>query len=275
MSGDTTKYAMALNSGRPTVRPPQSFRSEETDSDIQAKEMTPSFPFMKLPTELRIMIYNYHFFQAVALPRSAGRFIVNQRVHLGNIWLTCKAIYQEAMPIYFSTQYFIFPSIGTLGRFLTTIPQFHRQHITKLCFGYSNIAPIAAPNVTTIDILDIKRTFDLLADCSNLTELCIYMVSPDIHQVLGSRLGFKSLLGVRGISRLQVDPPAFAPQDILTGPFATIEKRLAVLKKPYSAGEVKRREARGISKETVLRTAFDGSAIEAPPSRYPKRHQRG
>lgn len=115
------------------------------------------FPFMKLPTELRVMVYNYHFFQAIehltplcwatVQPEDVAECtpggpvcrlgVVNKGVHLGNLWIASKTIYHEAMPIYFSTHYFQFASIETLGDFLTTIPHYHRQHITKLRFNYS------------------------------------------------------------------------------------------------------------------------------------------
>lgn len=88
----------------------------------------------------------------------------------------------------------------------------------------------------------------------------------------------KALLQVRGVETLEIKFIDFK----LLGPMQQEEhkwlatlfaRRLSVLKGPYSRAETKRREARGITKETVLRNFFDGSETDTRAARYERRRQ--
>ncbi|KAL8848700.1 MAG: hypothetical protein Q9221_006310 [Calogaya cf. arnoldii] len=230
MAGTATKHAVASTYGhsidhslnqhldlaahdREASTMPVATTGNVTTMDM-AGEQAP-FPFMKLPPELRVMVYNYHFFQPVEhlTPHSWTNFrpddvpecipggpichlgIVNNRVHLGNLWVTSKTIYNEAMPIYFSTHYFQFASIESLGHFLTTIPYYHRQHITKLRLNYNKRAET--------NNFDIQQAGRLLSECPNLSELAIGIWCNNL--LLNDRnIVLKSLLQVRGIETLDI-----------------------------------------------------------------------
>ncbi|KAL8889599.1 MAG: hypothetical protein Q9215_003159 [Flavoplaca cf. flavocitrina] len=249
----------------------------------QTEEQAP-FPFMKLPAELRVMVYQYHFFQSAehlaghcefARERACGSGgpacrlgIVNEYVHLGNLWITSKAIYHEAMPIYFSTHDFHFSCIGDLFKFLTTIPYYHRQHITKLSFVYTNGCRI--PKSARIDNFDIHQAFRLLSECPNLIELGICLSGFETNRIFQSQWGLKTLLKLRGIERLTLEEvDGWADAQI-----TSLDRSLSVLKGPYSPAEEKRRQARGIAKDMiVLRTCFDGSEMDTRGARYERRGQ--
>ncbi|KAI4222672.1 MAG: hypothetical protein L6R36_005980 [Xanthoria steineri] len=242
------------------------------------------FPFMKLPPELRVMVYNYHFFQPiehlsrlcwatvepgdVAKCKPGGPICrlasVNNRVHMGNLWVTSKEIYHEAMPIFFSTHYFQFASLETLGHFLTTIPYYHRQYITKLRFNYLKTSKTKS--------FDIQQTFRLLSECPNLVELVVGVSCDNLFRS-DRNIGPKTLLQVRGMETVEMRfidiPGLYIPEHLAT----RFSERISILKEPYSPAETKRREAKGISKETVPRTCFDGSEKETRAARYEKRKQ--
>ncbi|KAL8975784.1 MAG: hypothetical protein Q9205_008079 [Flavoplaca limonia] len=190
-----------------------------TARSIDPTEEQAPFPFMKLPAELRVMVYKDHFFQSAehlaghcefARQRACGSGgpacrlgIVNEYVHLGNLWITSKAIYREAMPIYFGTHDFHFFCIGDLFKFLTTIPYYHRQHITKLSFVYTNGCRI--PKSARIDNFDIHQAFRLLSECPNLIELGICLSGFKTNRIFQSKWGLKTLLKLRGIERLTLE----------------------------------------------------------------------
>ncbi|KAL8999985.1 MAG: hypothetical protein Q9169_001230 [Polycauliona sp. 2 TL-2023] len=193
---------------RPSLTP--TLRKDRSENDVSAEEAF--FPFMKLPTELRVMVYSYHFsqaakhpFQRCVLGRKAGicgpehgracrRRNVNKGAHLGNLWMVSKTIYHEAPPIYFGgTRHLQFASLQNLLKFLTTIPHYHRQHITKLSFDYTT-----AVNCTSMGEFDMQQTFRLLSECPNLVELGMSIDWPQIRWITDFGMGFKSLLKVRG-----------------------------------------------------------------------------
>ena len=258
--------------------------SVATARSIDRTEEPAPFPFMKLPAELRVMVYKYHFCQSAehlaghcefARERACGSGgpacrlgIVNEYLHLGNLWITSKTIYREAMPVYFSTHDFHFSCIGDLFKFLTTIPYYHRQHITKLGFDYTNGCRI--PKSARVDNFDIHQAFRLLSDCPNLIELGICLSGFEIYRILQTQWGLKTLLKLRGIERLRIeDADGWAHP-----PITSLERSLSVLKGPYSPAEEKRRQARGIARDiAVLRTCFDGSETDTRAARYERRGQ--
>ncbi|KAI4268997.1 MAG: hypothetical protein LQ337_007532 [Flavoplaca oasis] len=258
--------------------------SVATARSIHLTEEQAPFPFMKLPAELRVMVYKYHFFQSAqhlaghcefAHERACGSGgpacglgIVNEYMHLGNIWITSKAIYCEAMPIYFGTHDFHFSCIGNLFKFLTNIPYYHRQHITKLSFVHTNGGRI--PKTARIDNFDIHQAFRLLSDCPNLIELGICLSGFEAHRIFQSQWGLKTLLKLRGIETLRLEEvDGWADPRV-----PSLGRSLSVLKGPYSPAEEKRRQARGIVKDiTLLRTCFDGSETDTRTARYERRGQ--
>ncbi|KAL8776989.1 MAG: hypothetical protein Q9213_008053 [Squamulea squamosa] len=251
-----------------------------------------SFPFMRLPTELRLMVYNYYFFQEVkhhhphghcwaGMPGGGARCepgrpvwssgTINKGMHFGNLWAAGKAVYHEAMPIYFKKHHFRFSCIEQLGKFFTAIPYYPRQYITKLSFCYKK-----HPKTQSFHA---QEPFNFLLECPNLVELSITVRDSEMYYLIDTKqlFGFKTLLQLRGIKKLEVKfpgslrifgLPSQTGYNTLANSFVD---QLSVLKEPYTAAETRRREAKGISKDTVLRTCFDGSEKQTRTQRYEKR----
>ncbi|KAL8664025.1 MAG: hypothetical protein Q9168_007989 [Polycauliona sp. 1 TL-2023] len=290
MAKESTKHALA-RSPRSIDVPLNSIPSEGSADHIPAKDV--SFPFMKLPAELRVMVYKYHLFQAAEHPSgpccavvpgecaSGGRVCrhgtVNQGVQPGNLWIASKTIYYEAMPVYFGSC-LQFSSIENLGKFFITIPNYYRQYITKvnLCFTKTT----KTIRSTKIDHFAVGQAFRLLSECPNLIEIGMSISQDEMKglqvRMEGRELGLENLLEeTRGIKKLNIKQP-YATEEWLKEKWqsrmvAEVEKRLSVLKEPYTRTELKRRKARGITKKIVPRTCFDGSEKESRAARYERR----
>lgn len=99
------------------------------------------FLLMKLPLEIRFMIYNEHFCQ-IGEPIGKERvyparpvcrlLVVNQGVPVRKLFLVSKFVYQETMPLYFRAKHFQFSSPRSLAKFLDIIGIYQRQHITTI-----------------------------------------------------------------------------------------------------------------------------------------------
>lgn len=131
-----------------------------------------SFPFMKLPPEIRIMIYKLHFFQPADGDTrqrfcDAGEFCrfrrCNNDVPVRMLFVLSKAIYAEAMPLYYRTKTFHFFHCR-VASFLAKIGPDQRQHITKIAF---NLKPYNA-----------RVEIPALLDCPSLRELTIVVDDP-------------------------------------------------------------------------------------------------
>ena len=126
-----------------------------------------SFPFMKLPPEIRIMIYNLHFFQPADGDSqqqfcAAGEFCrfrrCNNDIPVRMLFMLSKAIYAEAMPLYYRTKTFRFYHCR-VASFLAKIGPDQRQHVTKVAF---NLKPYNA-----------RVEIPALLGCPSLRELTI------------------------------------------------------------------------------------------------------
>ena len=225
-----------------------------TATTVHTPDEQSSFPFMELPVELRIMVYNYHFFQPVEHPREGcdaiphGDWdlcapggpaclhgITNGNVNLGNLWAASKTIYHEAMPIYFSRHHFQFPTLERLGKFLITISYYQRQYITKLSFVYRWKRSV--PN------FHVQESLRLLLQCPNLIELGIGVCSFEHVR------GLKHLLQLRGIKKLEVKCRPLLRSEpmrdhrVCRGLRNGVPRR--VLTEPYTPAAMKCREAKG------------------------------
>lgn len=249
----------------------------------KAPEPTSPFPFMKLPPELRMMVYKFHFFQkpdhlegsrcwdpklcGVGKPCCSAQ--VNDGVPIQRLWMASKTIYYEAMPLFFSTRIFNFENIERLGQFLVTIGSYHRQHITAVAFTYEKAA--------STDVFEVHEAFRLLGECPNLAKLFIHMHSHHIwkkHAMPGS----KTLLKIRGIKKLGI---SFFDAYWMTYLYGLdlnsakkkVTDKLEVLKNPHTPADMKRREAKGITKRAEPRMTFTGSKPESRADRIARREQ--
>ena len=175
------------------------------------QSLAPS-PFMKLPLEIRIMVYKLHFLQPpdceTAAPlwdgqcsagNSCSRTTYNGKVPVRTIFLVSRAIYEEAMPLYFQMKTFEFLHTGMYNTLGIMGPQ-ERQHVSKIVFVY--------------DSVKTSEDFPLLRDCPSLKELTVMIRRPlEIYTKkyteeedtdLMRQPGLRTLLKVRGIQTLTV-----------------------------------------------------------------------
>ncbi|KAL8706262.1 MAG: hypothetical protein Q9225_007975 [Loekoesia sp. 1 TL-2023] len=266
-------------------------QKEETKPIIEAvitavtkpREPTSPFPFMKLPPELRMMVYKFHFFQKpdhigesrcwdskfCGLGKPCRTARVNDDIPIQRLWMASKTIYYEAMPLFFSTRIFDFETTERLGQFLVTIGSYHRQHITAIAFTYEKAA--------STHVFEVHEAFRLLGDCPNLAKLFIHINSHHIWKK-HAMSGFKSLLKIRGIKELEI---GFFDAYWITYLYGLdldaakkkVTDKLEVLKNSHTAADMKRREAKGITKHAEPRMTFIGSKPESRADRIARREQ--
>ncbi|KAL9025396.1 MAG: hypothetical protein Q9196_005770 [Gyalolechia fulgens] len=289
-AGQDTSRSRKLNRPRPSIEGGRENRPRKPKVDIvdmvveESPKSRSTFPFLRLPPELRMMVYQHHFHQKpdhrggmyCLSPKTCGvgqsvcRVAqVNDLVPLQKLWLSCKTVYYEAMPIFFSTRKFEFDNIEHLGQFLATIGPYHRQHLTSIAFDYEKSGSTEA--------FDVHEAFRLLGECPNLKRLSIHLPSHYIGRKKASLAGLSTLLRIRGIENL--DLTFFDPYWIsyLYGPDLDnakkiVAKKIETLKNPYNPAEIKRREAKGITKGAEPRTIFTPKP-ESRAARISRRQQ--
>ena len=172
------------------------------------------FPFMKLPLELRQRVYHFHFQQAkrpggLGKDCPAGDYcpnaVYNESVPIRELIRVNKLVYDEAMPVYYRSQVFIFRYCETFRDFLRTIGPFQRSYVAHVSFVWLRFY-----FTLVIGILG-DSIFGLLADCPRLRYLEVavrsysnLMPSPHLRQQgemisLMKCLDVKTLLNIRGL----------------------------------------------------------------------------
>ncbi|KAI4169669.1 MAG: hypothetical protein LQ346_008945 [Caloplaca aetnensis] len=242
------------------------------------------FPFMKLPAELRIMVYKYHFNDHTyrmgqcschnkkeCAERHTGRHLTYRHTRgvRPDLLRVSKAMYHEVMPLFFSNRLFSFEKIEDLGGFLAQIGPYNRQYITRIEFEYEK-------NGAT-NIFDIHEAFRLLGECPNLSQLCIYIGAHHLWRK-SAFPGLATLRKIRGIEDLKL---VFGEAYWVTylygeefGPTKeALAKRFDVLTGPYSPAEIKRREANGITKCAEPRMVFGEKKPESRAARVERRQK--
>lgn len=121
---------------------------------------------MKLPLELRQRIYYFHFQQAKR-PGGLGktcpagdycsRAVYNDSVSVRELTRVSKLVYDEAMPVYYRSQVFIFDSCQTLRAFLRSIGPYQRSYVAHISLEWNGYYG--------------TKVFGLLADCPRLRYL--------------------------------------------------------------------------------------------------------
>lgn len=197
---------------------------------------------------------------------------VNNHIPLQNLWLSCKTIYHEAMPTYFRTRSFKFNNIERLGAFLMVIGPHPRQYLTSVRFRYEKAGATAA--------FEVHEAFRLLGECPNLSQLSFTAWCHYLMRKNRSLPGMSTLLKIRGIEKLDIDFDSFYnasypynpdPSDVDNAKKCFISK-MSILKEPYKAAEMKRREAKGIVKFAEPRMDFTPKA-ESRAERVSRRRQ--
>ncbi|KAL8691419.1 MAG: hypothetical protein Q9218_003355 [Villophora microphyllina] len=161
---------------------------------------------------------------------------------------TCQRIYNEVEPIYTSSQDPVFRDLKHLLAGLTKLGPERRRLITKLTFNYE-LDMLARFSTAT-------HAFKLLYESTELKYLSITTCE---HQLLRKpKLGLKSLLELRGIEKLKIQPGHVSyfpngPDPQTMAAHRDFERQVAVLKEPYNELALERRAAAGIIKDTKAR----------------------
>ncbi|KAI4139879.1 MAG: hypothetical protein L6R39_006067 [Caloplaca ligustica] len=248
--------------------------------DIPEPSSVP-FPFMKLPPELRNMVYQLHFadnyvkFTDYSCPNTGedeagrpGRRVIRADGGLPlYIAMASKTLYHEIMPFYLTDRFFFFAKIEYLGDFLAQIGPYNRQHLTEVGFDYEKIA--------ATDMFDIREAFRLLGECPNLSKLRINIGAHHLWQKKRFP-ALATLLKIRDIKDLRIRFEdaywvSYLYGEGLDGVKKAASKKFRVLKDAHSPAAIKRREAMGITKRTEPRMIFGGKKPDSRAERVERR----
>lgn len=164
-----------------------------------ASNVRQTFPFMRLPPELRRMIYrmvypekHVKFDWANTYP---GHSLIHQYYYGTPPLIVSKQMYRESRAIFLGGTKFRLNSIRILRRFLERLGPEGRKLLTALEIKYSAHGAV--------------NTFKLLAQCTALRSLAIIVrveAAPYVKQPdrLMKRSGLKQLLAIRGIQELDL-----------------------------------------------------------------------
>ncbi|KAL8892244.1 MAG: hypothetical protein Q9192_005641 [Flavoplaca navasiana] len=231
-----------------------------------------SFPFMKLPPEIRNTIYEMALFvhEPVCIDlvwpgsdwyrrpsgvRGGLRTTRHSPRETCQLLLVCKDVYLEASHLYFRNNIFYCYGVGSLGEFLTKLTIQQLRNIRSLSFHFSDgHAP--------------AKAMRLLQGCVSLRDLTISFTRYTLHE-FGLRMpeslqrlpGLGDLLKVRGIQELQIIVPSALPYSRYysfndeVSPESFI-KDLQVLKLPRSAASLRRQDEKDFPPGKAKRTVF-------------------
>ncbi|KAL8959580.1 MAG: hypothetical protein Q9193_003585 [Seirophora villosa] len=225
---------------------PPSVKSEEPEVlkgvaglGLESIPVSP-FPFMKLPSEIRVMIYK----EVLVAPSEVA-------VHYRSWWilhttiedhagdeefhspaLTCrifrvsKTIYAEAMPIYFGCNTFAFVSLDILSVLNKLKPDFRRS-IRSLSINFWGLTPAKTIRCWKNEFLPLLKAH-----------------------------GVNDLLKLRGIEELKVENAShYAMEDFIKG-WEAFVGALQVLKQPRNAVTLRRQDRKDYPPEKAKRTVF-------------------
>ena len=234
------------------------------------------FPFMKLPLELRTIVYKMHFAQTADFtyfPSSSlchfgglacqhcGFGVSNGGVPVRLLWTLSKDLYHEAMPLYFQTTVFTFNSLGSLAHFLKVIGPYHRQHVTSVNlnsrrFDFSMDRERLVSDSETHAGL---QTLKLLRTCPALRHMQFNLPIVKYHLAETSEW-FRAILKIRDLKSVDLKSmdanEYWTRDDHLMKIYEHNKQVLQVLKQPHRPAAIKKREEKGISRVAVPRTFF-------------------
>lgn len=254
-------------------------KARVVQAETQSLPVVP-FPLMKLPLELRILVYKMHFSQPAEPHRPLGPQqelpamcyqdklpfgrcpfrTFNGGIPVRQLWTLSKDLYHEAMPIYFQTTEFKFSSFGGLGRFLSMIGPYHRQHVTRVilntCLFDSSVD--SEDFLTAVGKNTGLKALKLLRGCEALRHMKIIMLPSQNHMAETSEL-FRAILKIRNLRSLDVYD-YWSRWDLYAHLFLEFheynKQALQVLKRPRRAADVEEREKKGTFSVAIPRTFF-------------------
>ncbi|KAL8840388.1 MAG: hypothetical protein Q9176_003881 [Flavoplaca citrina] len=217
-----------------------------------------SFPFMKLPPEIRNTIYEMALWELVSPSQRRARRASDQQALTSRNMPAVAALQRcllRGLSLIFSQQYLLLLRRGRSCEFLTKLTIQQRRNIRSLSFHFSDgLAP--------------AKAMRLLRGCVSLRDLTISFTRSTLHE-FGLRMpeslkrlpGLGDLLKVRGIQELQIIVPLALPYSRYysfngeVSPESFI-KDLQVLKLPRSAASLRRQDEKDFPPEKAGRTVF-------------------
>ncbi|KAL8822166.1 MAG: hypothetical protein Q9191_007094 [Dirinaria sp. TL-2023a] len=230
--------------------------AEEPANEFLASQE--SFPFMKLSPELRAMVLKellimsgsirWDYFARCYSGSTRGKTPVKQAPFC-QVFLVSKALYREAVPIYFGCNLFSFENLDRFESFSCAIGPDARWQLRKVAVDYAGYAP--------------ARAVKSLVRCMGLKELEVNVHWWSWSKCPGSGsppqlYGHKDFLRIRGLEQLLVNVDQYNrnrdPAVQLYWP--EFMKTLEVLKQPRDPRTLKRQEAKDFPPQKATRTVF-------------------
>ena len=248
--------------------------AQNPGSFLKPQEHQQPFPLMKLPTEIRLMIFKEFLVMGGSILFNRSQYFVRkeepgighfrqnpppfvlvgktkwywgsridekQMIMQGqclNLLVASKAIYRETVPIYFGLNTFCFGNLDLFERFIGKLRADFRWQLARVRLGYRGT--------------ELARAIKTIISCVGLRELTLDLEPSSIVPTRNARaqirlFGMKDLLKVRGLTKLELT----AAESVYIGNTAiqgtvcqeymdVIEARLQVLKQPINPKTLKR-----------------------------------
>lgn len=254
-------------------------RAEQQAAEMGEVTTAPKepFPFMRLPPEIRNMVYKELLVQPGVVcvqwkdlrieeyMRSKGRLGTDECIDecidgrsIRQLLWTSKTIYREASTFYFGSNHFRFQCLGTLTTCLQHLKPDFRRLLRRITVPFTNVAP--------------ARAMKLLGRCISLSELTLEISS--LGTTWSSRRyqgrmkfnGLNDLLKIRGLDKLTVDSTRMEPFRRKGIDVFADEKGLAnvlqILKEPHDPAKLKRQEAKDYPDRKSQRIVFGKANVK-------------
>ncbi|KAL8650467.1 MAG: hypothetical protein Q9210_003808 [Variospora velana] len=231
------------------------------------------FPFMKLPPEIRVMVYkevlvapsevavHYRVWWILhtTIEDRAGDDEYHSPALTCRIFRASKTLYAEAMPIYFGCNTFSFASLDVLS-LLDKLKPDYRRNIRSMSINFWGYTP--------------AKSVKLLQGCISLRRLVLRVGYRTIRcwknesflPLLKSQ-GVNDLLKLRGIEELKVENANHsAMQDIIKG-WTPFVEGLQVLKQPRKAITLRRQDKKDYPPAKAKRTVFGKTNVKTRSER--------
>lgn len=208
-------------------RLPYRYRSPRETAEILAlcSQISTSFPFMRLPLEMRIEVYKLYFEKDEENWYGLPTF---------PLLIACKTTYNEALPFFMRASPLKFTEAGLMGDCLGRMPSFQRQFITHIYFSFTGT--------------NARSAFQTLQGCIRLKLLTIDLTWSGAPLVRKRRNGLElldckgvlELLQLRGLTTVEL---VFDNKGPFFDDMEEFLEALKVLNEPFNA----RTAAKGVS----------------------------
>lgn len=231
-----------------------SLKQEPSPNQEDVQELQP-FPFMKLPPEVRLMIYRQHLAtlgiidirsphrdgDAVLLRQDCG---LHQPPHcvykpldrsIRGLLTVSKAVYNESVLTLYRHNTFHFPDFDALYRVLRRLHVECRHSILSISLYYSG-----GRSTKSIRLLQGCIGLRRLSLIFNPYSLCDRVDAMEVY-------GLEYLREIRGIEELKITQEYWRSSPGISAAFHSLEKALQVLKQPRPAAQSEKQKKRDSS----------------------------